>query len=66
MVSETKTRSLVKSVLWRIVAILNSFIILNMSLTDQNIWNAIYMNITGLIVYYLYERIWNKVPHGKI
>ena len=62
---ETKTRSWVKTVLWRLIATMNSFAILASSLSDTPITNAIYMNITGLMVYYLYERVWNAISWGK-
>tara|TARA_Y100000034_G_C6642343_1_gene280832 strand:- start:95 stop:304 length:210 start_codon:yes stop_codon:yes gene_type:complete len=65
MVTETKTRTVIKSIFWRIVATLNSYLILMSMISDVHIKNAIMMNITGFVVYYLYERIWNKIPYGK-
>jgi uncharacterized membrane protein len=47
------------------VAILNSFLVLTVNVTDNNFLNALYMNITGFIVYYFFERIWNKIKYGK-
>ena len=63
---ETKTRSAFKSVMWRLIATANSFVILSSGLSNDNLSNAIYMNISGLMVYYLYERIWNQVDYGKV
>ncbi len=63
---ETKTRSIIKSVLWRLTATVNSFLILSLALSGDNLSNAIYMNITGLFVYFFYERIWNAISYGKV
>ena len=63
---ETKTRSIIKSVLWRLTATVNSFLILSLALSKDNLSNAIYMNITGLFVYFFYERIWNAISYGKV
>lgn len=65
MFKETKTRSIAKSILWRLIATLNSFTILAIAFTEDPLENAICMNITGLLVYYLYERLWNKIKWGK-
>ena len=66
--SETKTRSIVKTIVWRIIATLNSYLVL-LYLNDSNkdnLYKAIFMNITGFFVYYFYERIWNLINWGKI
>lgn len=65
MFVETKKRTILKTFSWRIVAILNSFLVLTVNITDNNFLNALYMNITGFIVYYFFERIWNKIKYGK-
>lgn len=65
---ETKTRSLLKTIFWRIVATLNSYFVL-LTLSDpshSNLLKAIAMNVTGFFVYYLYERIWTKIKYGII
>jgi len=63
---ETKQRTLIKTVMWRVVAILNSFTVLSLAFTESSFWNAISMNITGFFIYYVYERVWNKIPNGVI
>ena len=65
MIKETKTRSVVKTISWRFIAVMNSFLVLTLSSTSSPILNAIYMNITGFIVFYLFERICNKIQKGK-
>ena len=66
MFRETKKRSVFKSISWRLVAIVNSWTILSLVLTESNFWNAIIMNITGFFLFYIFERIWNKIKYGKI
>jgi uncharacterized membrane protein len=62
---ETRERSVRKSIGWRIVAIINSYIILAMYFTDSPLYNAILMNITGAVLYYVYERLWNNSHIGR-
>ncbi len=57
---ETKKRTLTKSIIWRLIATLNSFLILCIGLKN-NLNSAIIMNITGFFIYYFYERIWTKI-----
>jgi len=65
MFKETKGRSVKKSIGWRILAIINSYIILAMYITDSPLYNAILMNITGAVLYYIYERFWNNSHNGR-
>ena len=62
---ESKTRSFIKTFLWRIVAILNSYLILVCMFSDDPLNNALLMNLTGFFVYYFYARIWDKVKMGR-
>ena len=64
LVGETKTRSLVKTVVWRVIAVLNSYLVLTINWSEDNLYNALYMNITGFVVYYVYERLCNKITYG--
>jgi hypothetical protein len=64
-VVETKKRTLFKTISWRIVAILNSFLVLTFNVTDNNFMNALYMNITGFFIYYIFDRIWGKINYGR-
>jgi len=65
---ESKTRSMTKTIAWRIVATLNSFLVLVFfsNILTTNIGKAIMMNITGFFIYYIYERIWNIIKWGKV
>ncbi len=66
--TETKKRSIIKTVIWRLIATSNSyFVLLYLNDTNKdNLYKAIYMNITGFFVYYFYERIWNFIKWGKV
>ena len=65
MFKETRERSIRKSIGWRIVAVINSYIILAMYFTDSPLYNAITMNVTGAVLYYVYERLWNNSRKGR-
>ena len=60
MFRETKTRSVRKSIGWRVIAFSNSWMILAIGLTDIPLYNAIIMNVLGVVYFYMYERLWDK------
>ena len=62
---ETKTRSIIKTITWRLFAIINSWFMLSLTLTTSNLLNAIYMNITGFFIFYFFERVWSKINFGR-
>jgi uncharacterized membrane protein len=62
---ETKSRSTSKSISWRVIAFLNSWFILAVGLTNIPLWNAIIMNLTGILFFYIHERVWNNVDFGR-
>jgi len=61
---ESKRRSVVKTIAWRLIATLNSFLVLLSGIGTGPLTAAILMNITGFIVYYLFERACNKITWG--
>ena len=65
-IRETKKRSAIKAVSWRLVAFLNSWVVLSVGIGMSNILAALLMNISGLIIFYIFERIWNKIRYGRI
>ena len=65
MFRETRSRSTKKSFSWRLIAFTNSWVILASGLTDLAFWNAVIMNVTGMVMFYFHERIWNKIKMGK-
>jgi len=66
MFKETKKRSIYKALSWRVIALLNSWIVLSSSFTDSNFLNAFTMNVIGFFLYFIFERFWNKIKYGKI
>lgn len=62
-VTETKIRSIAKSLSWRFVAVLNGFVIAIFFLGSikQSLYMSLCANFSGLILYYFYERIWNRI-----
>lgn len=64
---ETHTRSIVKSLLWRVVATLTSLVVtyefthsLGLATTVSLVGAAI-----GTALYYIHERIWDSVHWGR-
>lgn len=64
--TETRVRSLTKTVSWRFVAVMNSFTILTLSFSERPLTNAIAMNISGFFAFYIFERVWNMIYWGRI
>ena len=60
-----RSRSTKKSISWRLIAFSNSWMVLALGFTDVPLWNAIIMNVTGIIFFYFHERIWNRIKSGK-
>ena len=65
MFKETRRRSLIKTSLWRIIAVLNSYAILVSSFSSKPIFNAVLMNVTGFILYFIFERLFDRVEYGR-
>ena len=65
MIRESRNRTIVKTFSWRIIAVLNAYLILSVDLTEDDFLNALFMNISGLITYYFFDRLWSKVNYGR-
>jgi uncharacterized membrane protein len=63
---ETRLRSFTKTITWRSCAVTNSYFVLLVSTSSQPLVNALAMNVTGFLLFYFFERIWNLVHWGKI
>ena len=63
---ESRLRSIAKTVAWRFIAIINSFIILIITTTEDALLNSIYMNLTGFLLYYFFERVCSRIPYGIV
>ena len=63
---ESKNRSLIKAILFRILAILNCYVILALGFYDESpLMLTVLLNLTGFIIYYFYERVWNLFDVGR-
>jgi len=65
MFNETRARSTKKGLSWRLIAFVNSWLVLEFGLTQEALDNAVIMNVTGVVFFYFHERIWNNVDGGK-
>ena len=65
--NETRLRSLLKTLTWRVVftiiATITGYFLLGTISASFNI--AIISNIVGFVLYYIHERIWNMLRWGK-
>jgi uncharacterized membrane protein len=64
---ETKTRTLVKTVIYRIWVLLSTYIML--LITGQSMSDAIIptilINCVWMTSYYLYDRLWSHIEWGR-
>ncbi len=60
---EKKIRSLVKSISWRIIVLFNSIIVMFFFVHDvsKSIMYSVIINSISTVLYYIHERIWNKL-----
>lgn len=67
MFSETNTRSIVKSLVWRLVVFIVDFTIVYLFLESSEwaIKLALTKMVVSLFLYYTHERVWNKVSWGR-
>jgi uncharacterized membrane protein len=65
---ETAVRSLVKTVIYRIViTVLTAVVFILLGADPENaIGESVVINIFYAVCYYINERIWNKIKWGKI
>lgn len=65
---DTKKRSWIKSITWRLVGIVVLGLISYFATGDLKEMTQItlWFNSIRLVLYYYHERIWNKIDYGKI
>lgn len=64
---ESHSRTLMKSITWRIIAVIVAFIVAY-AFTRKPLESggiAIVANLINMIIYYIHERIWNKISFGR-
>jgi uncharacterized membrane protein len=62
-----KSRSFAKSLTWRVIALLTTFITLYALSKDINMATmaTVITNAVNFVAYYYHERVWNSVGWGK-
>ncbi len=67
MFYETKTRTITKTILWRIVATLITWgtIYFYTGKLSESIRITTVAALIGMAAYYIYERMWNKIKWDK-
>jgi uncharacterized membrane protein len=67
MMNVSKKRSFAKSLTWRVVALITTFVTLYALSKDINMATlaTVITNTVNFIAYYYHERIWNAVRWGK-
>tara|TARA_B100000886_G_scaffold142455_1_gene96696 strand:+ start:23179 stop:23391 length:213 start_codon:yes stop_codon:yes gene_type:complete len=67
MTKDIRIRSLIKTITWRILASLDTFLIAWFVSGSISVggWIATIEVITKIILYYFHERAWNKVKWGQ-
>ncbi len=63
----SKKRSFVKSMTWRVIALLTTFATLYALSKDINMATmaTVITNAVNFVAYYYHERVWNSVGWGK-
>lgn len=63
---ESKFRSVIKTITWRTIAFASSIFIVNFFVMEisQSLKIAIAANISGVILYYIHERVWAHIKLG--
>ena len=67
MFYETKTRSVTKTIIWRIIATLITWgtVYYYTGHLNESIKITATAALIGMAAYYVYERVWNKIMWGK-
>jgi adenylylsulfate kinase len=63
----SKSRSLIKSLTWRVVALITTFISIYAVSGELKVaWlGTLLTNAVNFVLYYLHERAWNKTSWGR-
>ncbi len=66
--TETHLRTLIKTITYRLLIIVSSFIVVYFTTGEIKYALAItsITVVTGTIIYYVHERVWNSIHWGKI
>lgn len=67
MFIETRTRSIAKTIAWRIIATLITWAVVYFftGKISESLKITLTAAVASMIAYYIFERIWNKIQWGK-
>ncbi len=65
---EHPKRSIVKTITWRIIALITTMVIVYIYSKDmkQALVIGVSANFIKMFLYYMHERIWNRIKFGKV
>jgi uncharacterized membrane protein len=66
IMNETRKRSVVKSIVWRIICIVTSIVVSFFLIGRWDVAIAIgsVYNVVTMVLYYFHERLWNRIRWG--
>ena len=65
MIRDSQKRTILKTILFRVIGITITVLWLKSDFTSNEFHMALAMNMSALVVYYLYERTWTSIQWGK-
>ena len=65
---ETKFRSLTKTIIWRVIATLITWLVIYIFTKEisQSLIITVIAALVSMLAYYIHERIWNNIKWGKL
>ena len=65
---DSRRRSLIKALSWRLVALLITFGVALILFNDVEVAASVGVldSLAKIVIYYLHERVWQKLPSGRI
>lgn len=66
MFHEQHSRTILKSITWRIIAIISTFTVIQILTHDYqtSLYYTLIINLVKSFLYYVHERLWNKSSFG--
>jgi len=68
MIYETRTRSLVKTVIYRIWVLITTYVMLVVTgqTLESALWPTVIINAVWMTSFYLYDRLWARISWGRV
>jgi uncharacterized membrane protein len=67
MFHESHSRTIAKSITWRLIAFISSMLVLYILIGDwkTSFYHSVVIHSVKTILYYIHERLWNKSNYGQ-